>query len=155
MMGQADCECSERDGSPTVRRRFEAEAGWVADGNDCERSAAVGEINATNTSLVLDQDAKEILVGDLLAMASRLDSSHHELILWRERLHNTLLLLLCSNIVFDLIKFEAHVGGPVGYASHGTLNLLIDKSCGVSMAVVANLNTQDLFNVEAYPISIQ
>ena len=110
MMGQADLECTEWHGSPTARRRLEAEAGWVADGNDRERSAAIREVNATNTSLVLDQDAEEILVGDLLAMASRLDSSHHELILWRERLHDTLLLLLCSNIVFDLIKFEAHLG---------------------------------------------
>ena len=109
MMGQADLECTEWHGSPTARGRFETEAGWVADRNDCEGSAAIREINATNTSLVLDQDAEEILVGDLLAMASRLDSSHHELILWRERLHDTLLLLLCSNIVFDLIKFEAHL----------------------------------------------
>ena len=155
MMGQADLECSERDGSPTIRRRFEAEAGWVADGNDRERSAAIGEIDAANTSLVLDQDAKEILVGDLLAVASSLNSSHHELILRRERLHDTLLLLLCSNVVFDLIKFEAHLGRPIGYTSSRTLNLLIDKSCAVGMAVVANLNTQDLFNVKAYPISIQ
>ena len=32
---------------------------------------------------------------------------------------------------------------------------MIDKSCAVGMAVVANLNTQDLFDVEAYPMGIQ
>ena len=82
MMSQADLECTEWNGGPAVRGRLEAEASWVADGDDCERSAAIGEIDAANTSFVLDQDAEEILISDLLAVASSLNSSHHELIFW-------------------------------------------------------------------------
>ena len=110
MMLQTDLECTELHRGPAARGRLEAETGWVANGDNCEWSAAIREIDAANTALVLDQDTEEILVGDLLAVASRLNSSHHELILWRERLHDTLLLLLCGNIVFDLIKFKVHVG---------------------------------------------
>ena len=109
-MGQTDSERTELHGGPAARGRLESEAGRVDDGDDCERSTAIWEIDAANTSFVLDQDAEEVLVGDLLAVASRLNSSHHELILGRERLHHTLLLLLCGNFVFDLIKFEVHVG---------------------------------------------
>ena len=109
MMSQAELECTELLGHPAARGRLESETGWVDNGDDRKRSAAVGEIDAANASLILDQDAEEILVRELLGMASCLNSSHHELIFWRERLHDTLLLLLCFNFVFDFIKFEAHV----------------------------------------------
>ena len=74
--------------------RLETEALWVDQRDDRERCATVRQVYTADTSVVLYQDAEEVLVSDLLGMASGLDASHHEAILWRDFLHHALLLLL-------------------------------------------------------------
>ena len=82
MMSQAELECTKLLGHPAACGRLETETGWVDNRDDRKRSTAIGEIDAANASLILDQDAEEILVREFLGMASCLNSSHHELILW-------------------------------------------------------------------------
>ena len=68
-MGQADVEGAESYRHPAVRGWLEAEALWVDQRDDRERCATVGQVHAADTSVVLDQDAEEVLVSDLLGMA--------------------------------------------------------------------------------------
>ena len=56
-MCKTDCEHAEGHGCPAVGRRLIAEALGVDEGNDRERSAAVGQIDAAHASVVLNQDA--------------------------------------------------------------------------------------------------
>ena len=66
VMCETDCEHAEGHGLPSAGRRLIAEALGVDEGNDRERGAAVGQIDAANASVELDQDAQEVLVSDAL-----------------------------------------------------------------------------------------
>ena len=100
-MCKTDCKHAEGHGCPAVGRRLIAEALGVDEGNDRERSAAVGQIDAAHASVVLNQDAKEVLVGDALCMGRRLHTLHHEAIFRGDGLSHTMLLLLCHDIILD------------------------------------------------------
>ena len=81
VVSKVDSEVAERIGVPSALRRLESEAGWVHQRNDGQRHARVGQINAADATVVLDQAAQEVLVGDAFGMDCGLNTRHHELIL--------------------------------------------------------------------------
>jgi len=80
IMLKVELEKTEMGRFPAGRRWFEAEAGRINDWDDGYGHAAVGQVDAADAAFVLHEHAKEVLVGDLFAMASCLQTSHHELV---------------------------------------------------------------------------
>lgn len=124
-MGQANCEGAKSVWLPASRGGLKAEAGWVDQRHDGHGRAAVGQIDAASASVVLDKYTQEVLVRDTLSVASRLHTSHHELIFWRDSLLDTLLLLGINNFVANFAKVNSHRVLPVSHASARSLNCLV------------------------------
>ena len=105
MVAQIDlehCTIAEIKRHP-VAWREEAEAGRVDKRHDSHWHAAIRKVNTADTSVVLEFNAQEVLVLAMFAVACGLDSSHHELILWRNFLLDALLLSPFSHFIFNLI----------------------------------------------------
>ena len=154
-MGQFEVEGTKRHRHPASCRGLEAEASWVDQRNDGHGHSAVGQIDAADASIELDEDAQEVLVGDTLGVGSCLHSRHHELVLWGELLDLTLLLFLSSHFILDLGQIERHLGGPVGVASFRPVDSLIYESMSMDVTVVTASDSQDLLDVEADSMGIQ
>jgi len=101
-MSEVDGEVAEGVGSPAIRRGHEAEAGGVYQGHDRHGHAAVGQIDTADATIELNEDAEEVLVGDPLSVRGSLNTSHHELVLWRDRLLDSILFLRNGDIVSEL-----------------------------------------------------
>ena len=153
VMLQIESKHAKRLRFPAASRRLEAEAGRVDNRDDRHWHAAVRKIDAASATVVLDEDAKEILVLDLLGVASGLETSHHELILLGDRLHHSVLLLLLGDFVTDVIEVELHVGEPFALARVRTLDGLVHEALSVSMRMVTCFDSQPLLNVEADTVS--
>ena len=82
--------------------RLETEASWVHQGDDGERHPAIWKIDAADTSVILNLNTEEVLIGDFLGVASSLNASHHKGILGGDILLDTLLFLHFGNFVLNL-----------------------------------------------------
>ena len=151
---EVETESTQVDRFPALRGRLEAEARRIDEGNDGHGHAAVWQVKAASTVFKLDQHAKEVLVCNFLRMASRLQSSHHEGVLARNRLHHSLLLLMLRHLVANLIKIQFHITGPVTVAGPGTFKCAVDQSVSVHMCVPIRLQLQSLFYIEAHPSGV-
>jgi len=63
-MGETELELTEHVRSPAALVRLEAEAGGVDERDDSERHAAVGKVDAADTSVVLNLNTEEVFIGD-------------------------------------------------------------------------------------------
>ena len=75
---KVETEGSQMDRFPALSRRLEAKAGRIDEGNDGHGHTAVWQVEAACAVFKIDQHAKEVLIRNVLCMASRLQSSHHE-----------------------------------------------------------------------------
>ena len=149
-MSEVDVEGTKLVGGPTRLRGGEAKAGWVDDGNDGEGSAAIGQVNAADTSIVLNEHAEIVVVAEALSVSGGLDTLQHESVLLGQGLLNTLLLLGGGNLVLDLTQVELHVLGPVSLAgSRKVIRLPLEEPVPVGVAMVTAPDRDDLFDVEA------
>jgi hypothetical protein len=146
---KVNSEGSEQVWLPATLGSGEAEAGGVDERDDGHLGTAIGQIDAAHTSVVGDLNAKVISVRDSLGSASRLDTSHHERILGRDLLLDTLLLLELGNIVLDLAEIEVELGLPVSNTGGRALNGVVDEFVHVGVAMMAGTNGQSLLNKEA------
>ena len=152
-MGKADSEGAKSIRGPAVGRNLVAEAGWVDKRHDSQRSAAVRQIDTTNASIVLNEHAQEVLIGDALGVAGRLHTSHHELVLWRNGFHDTLLLLLINNFVLDFAHIELHGGFPISDTGSGSLDSLVNKPVVVCVTVATSADSHHLLDIETDSMS--
>lgn len=81
-MGKAHGKGTESVWLPASRGGLESEARRVNQRDDSHGCAAVWQIGTASATVVLDKHAQEVLVRDALGVAGRLDTSHHELVLW-------------------------------------------------------------------------
>lgn len=81
MMLKIKVKGTERHGHPASCGRLEAEASRVDQGNNGHGHAAVWQVDAADTSLVLDKHTQEVIVCDALGVRGSLNASHHELVL--------------------------------------------------------------------------
>ena len=133
-------------------RRLEPEASWVDKRHDSERHATIGQIDTADTAVVLNEHAKEVVVGDALGVSGGLHASHHKLVLRGDLLLNTLLLFGLSNFVLNLAEIEHHLSGPVSNTSLRAIlrpDSLLNQFVAVSVTVVTALDTEHLLYVEA------
>ena len=149
MISQIDIESAELVWLPASGRRLEAEALRVDQRNDSEGCSAIGQIDAANAAVILDKNAQEVLVCDLLGMASSLDACHHEAILGGDLLHHSLLLPLPDDFVLNVRQIERHGRLPTGLARARSLNSLVDQPVSIGMAMMTCMHRQDLLNKEA------
>jgi hypothetical protein len=134
-MVKIDLEESKVVWLPVVRR-LEAEASWVDERNDSHLHAAIREVNAADTALVLALNAESVGVLDVLGVASWLNTGHHELVFWRDLLLDTFLLSEVLHFVLDLVEFDGHLLRPVALSCSRSIDLFLDEMSCHGMVVM-------------------
>lgn len=147
-MGETELELTEHVRSPAALVRLEAEAGGVDERDDSERHAAVGKVDAADTSVVLNLNTEEVFIGDFLGVAGGLNTLHHERIFRGNLLLDTLLLLHLGNIILDFCQVESKLSGPVGNTSSWSIDSAIDEPVSVGVAVVISMDGKSLLDEE-------
>jgi len=154
-MSKADGERTESIWLPASRGGHKSEACWVDQRNDSHRCTTVGQVDAANATIVFDEHAQEVLVRDALGVTSRLHTSHHELVLCRNFLLDTLLFLHSDYLVLNISKINSQLVMPFGNSCMRSLNCLVDELVTVGVAVAFSMNSHALFDVEADTVSIE
>ena len=147
-MGETELELTEHVRSPAALVRLEAEAGGVDERDDSERHAAVGKVDAADTSVVFNLNTEEVFIGDFLGVAGGLNTLHHERIFRGNLLLDTLLLLHLGDFILDFSQVESKLSGPVGNTSSWSIDSAIDEPVSVGVAVMISMDGKSLLDEE-------
>ena len=88
-------------------------------------------------------------------MGCRLHSRHQELILWRDLLLHTLLLLGIFHLVLNLVQIDVHVGGPAALTLIWTGTVLFNQLSADCVRMVTNSQMKHLFYEETHCFNSQ
>ncbi len=155
MMLKIKVEGTERHGHPASCGRLEAETCRVDQGDNGHGHAAVWQVDAADTSLVLDKHAQEVIVCDFLTVRGSLNASHHELVFRGDLFHLALLFLLTCDFILDVAKIEGHLVSPVSNSCVWSINGLVDESVSVNMTVVADSHGQYLLHIKTDSLRLE
>ena len=147
-MGETELELTEHVRSPAALVRLEAKAGGVDERDDSERHAAVGKVDAADTSVVLNLNTEEVFIGDFLGVAGGLNTLHHERIFRGNLLLDTLLLLHLGDIILDFCQVESKLLVPVGNTSSWSIDSATDEPVSVVVGEVFSSDEKSLLNEE-------
>ena len=132
---------------PSFRRR-ETIALWIDHWYNGERKPAIRDILAADSAIVFNHRYEEVLICDVFAVDSRLDWCHHEHVLWRTILLDSLLPFLTTDFVLDLGQVKFHRNDFLFCIGFWSICFLIDQSMRLEVILAICPNSKPLLNHE-------